>query len=655
MKLIIKPLFLAFFLTLSLLACNNEELFVEPTAAVVDPTTPEDTTTPNDSNPVVPTTTPCDFKLDAVQANSTVIINCVMDLQGKTINLPANVTIVYEGGDIINGTLNFSNNSVISGELMNTSLTMSGSKPQLKDPTFTFDPKRWGIVEGETTSAIAQNNNNILEKAMFDVKKLGISTFKIDKMDAYFEVSKVTSTTTNRNFYFWVEGINIPSDFNLVMTDKTILRVYPTVGTFTGTLLVISESSNVTVSGGVLYGDRDLRAYSKANAEEGAHLLSIRSGQNVVIDGVKMTMGSIGGLNINSFGFSFNPDYKPTNKIIVKNCIFDKNRMIAFAITDGYNILVENNTFIDTANPTQKSDGGVVGYAMDLEPVRDRDTSGNLRYYQKVYDVTIRGNTERGSRIGAFTIYAGDNIIIENNDLENLVSWSYASNSKVRNNAFKALSKINKPAILVGGSGETVFNNEVSGNTITGYDSGITVYFGKVKIFNNIINNCTTGIFLNQIIDTDMYNNKILSNLDNSSGIKFQLASGNNISIKNNEVNVKTRNINFVGLNQKNGEENFSVTVEGNSFISTGILDFYKSKGVIFTGNTTAGRIQIEDVSNIKFSNNTINSGDGNAITARGMNSNVTINNNTITRPSKFECISALTSVGITESANSCN
>ena len=664
MKMMLKPMLFLFLITLTCLSCNNEELFVEPTADVVDPDVPVDTEDPvedpdNTSDPV-DTTLPCMFTLSTVQAGDTVIINCMMDLEGQTITLPANVTLVYEGGDIINGTLIFSENNVISGELLNAGLSLGGATPLLKDTTFNFDPQRWGIVEGETTSEIAQRNNNILEGMFIKVKNMGVSTFKIDKMDAYFEVSKVTSTTTNQNFYPELEAVNIPSDFNLEMTDNTILRVYPTEGKIAASLLAISQASNVTVTGGVLFGDRDLRTYSKANAEEGSHLLTIRSGKNVVLDGITFTMGSVGGLNVNSYGFSFNPDYDPTNNIIVKNCLFKKVRMISFAITDGYNILVENNTFIDTAQPTQNSDGGVVGYAMDLEPVRDRDSNGELRFYQRVYDVTIRNNKEIGSRIGAFTIYAGDNIIIEDNELESVVGWSYASNSKVRNNTFLDTDNLNNTtAILASGSGETVFNNEISGNIIKGFKTGITAYTGKMKIYDNTIIDFVNGIFLNDIKNTQIYNNNIKSSIANSRGITFQLTSADNILIENNQIDVKTLSLNFVGLNQGVGEENYNVTVDNNSFISnTSICNFSDTKGVIIKNNESSGRFQLYNASNLNILNNTISSISSDGIILRGINNQINISSNIINFPENYSCINIYETTDINQILlfeNSCN
>src|SRR5690606_25403006 len=183
---------------------------------------------------------------------------------------------------------------------------------------FNFYPERWDIDQGKNVdSDRALENNTNVEELMYFVKDLGANVFLVDEFDAYFEVTKVTSTTSNQNFYPSVEAINIPSNFTLSMTDNTILRVYPTENLKSASLIAVREAENVKIIGGVLFGYRDLRQYSKANAEEGAHLLSIQSSSNVVLDGRKFTKGSLGGLNIHSIGHSFQPIYIPTNKVVV--------------------------------------------------------------------------------------------------------------------------------------------------------------------------------------------------------------------------------------------------------------------------------------------------------------------------------------------------
>lgn len=618
---------------------------------------PTETDVPTDVIGLDINTTPCDYTLDSVSSGQTLKVACQLDLDGKTVNLPSDVTLEYDGGEIINGTINFDSGKV-DGRLLNFNLEIIGNV-SLISTTFEFHPERWEIVQGETTSEIAQMNNINLENLMFFTKNLGAAIFVIDEFDAYFETSKVTSTTTNQNFYPSQEALNIPSDFHLKMSDNTTLRVFPTIGNTNSVLLAIHEASNVTVSGGILYGDRDLRVYPKENAENGAHLFTIRSGSNVVLDGIKFTMGSLGGLNINSTGFSFNPDYNPTYDVLVKNCVFDKCRMMSIALTDGHNIIIDNNTFIDTAQPTQNSDGGVVAYAMNMEPVRTRDqNTGELVNYQLVYDVTIKNNTERGSRTGSFNIYAGDNIIIENNQLETVVTWSYASNSKVRNNKFNPSSTNTRPAILAAGDGETVFGNEISGNIITDYGIGITAYFGKMDIFDNTFINVKSSIVLDGVVDMNVRDNIITSSKDNSRGITFQITSANNINITNNEIDVMGNSLRFTDLNQGVADENNSITVSDNLFKSTAVAQFTQTSGVVYQNNDSFGRIQISSSSNIKFLSNIISSEDGHGIALNNINSDITINENTISRPSNFECIFIKETTNPNEinmSGNNCN
>jgi len=90
-------------------------------------------------------TTPCDFDLSNVMPNSTIKIDCVLDLEGQNINLPSNVNFDFDGGDIINGTINFSGGT-IDGRLLSCLLTVNGDV-KLKDPTFKLIGSRWNIVD----------------------------------------------------------------------------------------------------------------------------------------------------------------------------------------------------------------------------------------------------------------------------------------------------------------------------------------------------------------------------------------------------------------------------------------------------------------------------------------------------------------------------
>ena len=577
-------------------------------------------------------------------------IACQLNLDGQTITLPANVVLEYDGGEIINGSLSF-NGGKIDGALLNQNLEVSGNVT-LIDPSFTFYPERWDIVQGRTTSDRAQKNNNNLEDLMFFTQSIGASTFSIDKFDAYFEISKVTSTTTNQNYYPSLEAINIPSNFNLTMTDNTHLRTYPNSGE-AGVLIAFREVNNSSIQGGTLHGDRDEHDYSNIpKGEGGNHLLGIRGATNIVMDGVKLMMGSKGALVINSVNFTFQPNYIPTQNITVKNCIFNSNRRMALAITDGYDILIEGNTFIDTALDRPKSDGGVVGYAINIEAVRTRGANREFIFYEKAQDIIIRNNTEVGSRIGGITVSIGENVTIENNNMENKIVYSATSGTKIRNNTLTASEKSSKtPAILAAGIGETVFNNEIYGNKIIGYGVGIAVYEGKLKIYDNQIIDCNNGIQLKDLSDTEVFKNTINSSLSTSRGISLQLTYANNVNIFENNIKVEANHLYFVALNEKVGQESNIIKINNNNFTSRGTTTFSRTNGVVFENNITSGLVQLVNTKNILINDNAISNFNGHGVFLMAENRSVRISNNNIniSDNANYECVKIASTTNLAE------
>ncbi len=630
MKKLIPYLFVA--LTYITISCSNESIDGDDPIGEIIPDQPENVIT-----------TPCDFDLSNIAANSTIVIDCVLDLGGETITLPPNVTFEFEGGDIVgDGILVFSGGR-IDGRLLSKVLTIEGDV-QLIDPTFRFYSLRWDIVEGRTTSEIALKNNAELERLMFYTKELGATTFEIGRFDAFFEVTKVTSTTSDQNFRPSLEAINIPSDFHLKMSDDTNLRIFPgESGTKGGSILAVRDVENATISGGTLYGDRDQRVYSPADQGlEGSHLFTIRSGRNIVVDGLKFIEGSAGSININSFGFSFNPDYNPTNGVIIRNCEFVNSRRMAIVLTDGRDILIEGNSFINAGQPSSNSDGGEVGYAINIEPDRFRDDNGVLMERQRAFDITIRKNTETGSRGGFITATIGQDITIEDNDIGTRAVYSLVSDTRIINNRFQA-SGIGTESWAIFAAGgtesETIFNNEIANNTIDGYRLGITTGTKDTFVHDNIITNCGLGIQMTKTIDSRFIDNVI--NVSGN-GIAATNTFNNNIEVSGNEVTSGSFHVYFAQLNNSDEHRNNTVTVENNTFLNINAVILSSTNGVTFTGNDVLGDVQVGNAYNVEVSLNTIKPNESDGIRLFGANTSVSILNNTISEPtgaSRFECI----------------
>lgn len=659
MKMITKPILLIFIFLIALTSCNDESIFEEPVIEVIEEETPEDTEdNDNEEDTAIDTSAPCAFALIDIQPNSTIIINCILDLGGESINLPESVTLVYEGGEIINGTINFSDNSIIDGNLLNNTLIVTGSTPQLKDPVFNFNPDRWGIVQGSTTSEIAQRNNDILESTMEAIKEFGINTFKIDVMDAYFEVGKVTSTTTNQNFYASSEAINVPSDFNLVMTDNTHLRVFPNNAP-KYCLLALRNVSNVTVTGGNLYGDRDEHDYSAGGTQEWGHVMELHAASNSVINGVKMINGSGDGMKIHSLRFTFQDDYIPSNSLLVKNCTFDSNRRNNISVTDGFNITIENNLLLNAGIDTAKSTGTPPKFGIDVEAVRTSDGNGGYIEYEKAEHVFIRNNTERGSAAGAITVHIGNDVIIEGNHTERSISYTYSQRTKIINNTVVAPSTGGNTAIKGGKntSSDSIFDNEISGNTIVGFDTGINVQNRDVLVYNNTITDFLTGIFPIHLRDSKIYNNTMSSDRESSKGIFINVTTLDGVLIENNDITAKANSIKVTSCNATTESIDYKFTIKNNSFKSSSYAQISKSKGINFVGNSFTHGIEVYDSQFISFTDNEISTERHEGIYLRNENKDITITTNKIDVASTRQCIkidSSTSTSEVNDSNNNC-
>ncbi|NMH88232.1 right-handed parallel beta-helix repeat-containing protein [Flavivirga algicola] len=653
MKKILNPMLFILLFTLSLTSCNKEELFVEEVVIKEEEpkdnedTTPEDTE-PEDTNTILP----CDFTLDNVAPNSTIIINCIMDLDGKTINLPENTTIKYEGGDIINGTLNFGDNGIIGGELLNSTLTIVGSSPQIKDPVFNFDPKRWGIVEGKVSDEIAKKNKDILNELMVQSKNLGVTTFKIDKLDAYFKVEGDAS-----NAMPVLQAVKIPSDFNFIMSDNTHMRVQPNDYPYS-TLLSIHLGSNIVIEGGNLHGDRDEHDYSQYQVHDWGHLLTIRGGNSVLVKNVTMMDAMADGLDVQGEGHAVNPDYRPTRNLLVTGCKFIRNRRNNVSITAVDGMTIEDSDFIDASINTAKSQGTAPGWGLDIEALKPNELAENI---------ILKNNRESGSRKGAFIVAIGDRVTIEGNTLENPIVLQSATECVVRNNNIVAKSDImksNGSGIITGRAdrGSAVHSNSVYDNTVADFSTGITVANSNMKVYNNTINNCGRGIAIEGVAgveNSEVYRNTIKSNADRSAGISMA-AEINNVIVRDNNVDVVRFGVVFQNVNNTASSVNYKLEFKGNTIVGGNTTTMTTSNNIDLIENSFNKNFEFYTCSNLNIIGNTVTSNSKPPLYLRTENSNIALRGNIMSAPQNVECIDILEGSGndinsIVMENNSCN
>ncbi len=607
----------------------------------------------------------CDFNLTMLKVGEEKNIDCIIDLKGNTINLANNVILSYaNGGDIINGSINFSGDkSKIDGRLLNSTLSING-EVSLLDDVFVFNPSRWGnIVEGKVNYEVALENTKEFEQLMFRISDIGGKTFEVDQFDAFFEIATVTSTTSDQNFRTTKEAINLPSNFHLKMSSNTYIRMFNSITDATnGSLMAVRDVDNVKISGGNLIGDALERKYkSDSPGEEGALLFSIHASRNIEVDNVHFEYGSAGGITIFSLGFPFNTDYNPTDGVVIKNSTFENLRRMSTSVTDGKNIKIIGNRYVNTGQPVVEGDnGGNVGYAINLETFRRRDENGELLEFQRLNGVEIRDNVEENSRIGFLLVLGSSDVIAENNTAETRMSFNFSNGVRVLNNKFigRKLAKEKFAIFGAGESSEFTFNNEISGNRITGnYGTGISLLTQKCKVFENIIKNSEVGIQLITSKEVEISDNT----LDvNNIGILSNLTFIDKVSIIENTIESKGFYLKLTSVNQEVAHNNFQIDLERNQFVNDASITISNVNGLNLNNNEIEGGINLSTTSSVNITSNIIKPNESNGISISGSYSNTSILDNKIFEPTgadRFECINNTleVSAGITILNNVCN
>ncbi len=431
---------------------------------------------------------------------------CNYDLESGEIDLPSGVTLTERGGAIVNGQLRFGIGGTIDGKLLNHTLDVSGDV-SLIDQNFEFDKDKWGIVEGVVALPISTQNKTRIQQAIDVSKTLGATVFSVGQIDAYFD----THWLGGRPRIDHLKAIQLPSNFHFKLSDDTRLRMQPSHFPW-GALIMVSQQSNVTISGGHLYGDRFEHDYSpindffnrQRNTHEWPALVIVGGAKNVVIDNIHTYDSTGDGVVFGAAvgGHRTDPN-KPFNEnVMIKNSTIARARRNGMSITDGKNMQVINCTFTETGlgergNSIISSAGVDPRFAIDVEPfVGYEPDTGEAIYFEKVEDVLIEGNTFTNSGAGSVIDYSGINVTFKDNWSDHLMSVNNGTGTKFigntieaneNSNVFVGISTGSRVAVVEGQSIEFSKDFVVRGNTIRGASRGISVVGAGGIIEDNVI------------------------------------------------------------------------------------------------------------------------------------------------------------------------
>jgi len=516
-------------------------------------------------------------------ARARVTLVCDLDLGATSVTLPPNAQLLNPSNRRLSGRVVF-RGGLIDGSILNPTLGIEGDA-ELVDSSFVFSPSRWGIVEGNVSKGVANRNRLRARQAMVQAIRFGADEFQIGKMDAYF---------FGEGFQQYL--FRLPSNFHLKMASNTVLRTF--VNTSSNATIEIYDVENVRVSGGQMIGARNIRGGNQNIRRE--HII-VSTGKNVVIERMRLSLAATDAISVRSSRLARDPDYIPSDNVIIRNNIFNANRRNNMAVVDGQNIIIEGNTFLNAGIDLANSRGIAPRWALDIEPVGHGSPNG----LQRVNGVIVRNNTERGSAAGAVVAADGDDILITGNNFERGISYVAASNVTITNNT---LSGIGIAAGQIGPYERSRnIGNVISGNTISNCFVGITASNRDIKIFGNTIRDCQVGVLLSSAEDSEVYENTIISRGVEGDGINA-ITSVENVTIRDNNIDVDDKGFFFNGVNGSTEQAGNRFLIEDNTVKNGAVNIFSFIRGLTFNRNVVTGfGTRLDGVRNTNFTNNTLN------------------------------------------------
>ena len=436
-----------------------------------------------------------------------------------------------------------------------------------QDPVFTFDPKRWGIVEGIVSDEVAKKNTFILNAILKQTAEFGFTTFKIDKMDAYFDVSAGVNNPEIKS----ESAILMPSNFEFIMSDNVFLRVQPN-GAHTYSLIMVFEGENIKIKGGNLIGDRWVHNYEPVVdlygnewiAHDWGHIIQIAGGKNIEINNVNISDATGDGFVVAGSNIRTATNAVISENVTLKNSMISGNRRNALSLLDGNGIVIENCNITNTGNGPENpkgvynSSGTYPKYGISFEAYRGRDAFNNLIEYQRIENVEIRNNRFTGNYGGDINLYTCSNINIHDNYFDSMIANIASHDIIIKDNIMEARQEDNgnyyefgilfKSKLDPFGK-EQNYNYTISGNKIKNYINAIVLGGENYKVFTNTLTDFKAGItFYKYFNGAQLYNNTLTSNVNTSSGYTSLVANTTDVSISNENIAVTYRPLNISGL-----------------------------------------------------------------------------------------------------------
>lgn len=334
------------------------------------------------------------------QPRVTYIVQGVVDLHGKTFQIPEDCTLSLAHGALVNGVLNGNQTKLKNATRNSIGVVLSGSWACSSFSDLAFQDRY--LTDNQIFACInSLQSDNVKQKIC------------IERTEYHCDIPKNDGAL-------------------LVLTSNTTLRIGSTISIngndFTSyNVIRIKGKNNVTVSGGEIHGDVGKHQYALNNSSQWGHGINIHSSSNVSISDIVITHCIGDGIAISGGNEEHIGDYSSaSHNVNLSNVTARYNRRQGLSIIHASDVIVRNCNFSDTGVIEKHSPSA----GIDIEP----NTASP--YFQAVRNVSIVN----------CTIYSNVGYGILSNHYEN-----HNGMESVENVVFKDCSTDSRVVLYTGG------------------------------------------------------------------------------------------------------------------------------------------------------------------------------------------------------------
>ena len=479
--------------------------------------------------------------------NNKYIILYDFNLNGSSLFLGAESSLVFRGGSINNGILIGNNNSI-----------KASSKSSIFEKIHIEGAWKCPKIYS-TWMKDCSSQNRILD--IINLSSDNINN-KIEIGPGVYDLSFHSDT-----------------DASIKLRSNTLCKIDGTIrvmqNNLTGYYLIyLKDVKNVEIKGnGILMGDKDEHIYVKGSTHEWGHGILISNSSNVKLKG----------LHFNDFtgdGIGIWDHYSPSSNIVIEDCSITNCRRQGISICDAVQFIIQNCYISDIS-------GTAPEYAIDVEPDDDEAhicqngiiKNNTIRSKNGIYIQTnstlgtkniniTNNNIDTGSKGLPINVSGGDAISVKANIIHGF--WGVVV-KPVRpiNGITINRNSINSEGGCIYNSGDNVQDDlVVTGNTLR----GTIMSDGDGLLFMN--NKCAGEVIAIHADNCTVKNNVINNNLEVYNGC---VVTGNTINgcvtIKSSEL------INNVikGINKKESRVGGIITILGDGRVKNNKVSLYKA------------------------------------------------------------------------------